>query len=114
MIQQHLEHGIAELKLKDTDGLYELYKEVRIPMATNGMITVQGSHKCLTNPKSIAAGLCYIWIVINGENLTQEDCAHAFHIGKPTIAKSKRIILRYFQDNNIELPHTEFQEFWRN
>lgn len=101
-IQRYMEELITKLKLTNTEKLYDMYKEVRVEMAANGMISLRDSTKCMTNPKSIAAALVYIWVISNREHgVTQRDIAAAAGITESTITANYRLLTEWFNSKGI-------------
>ena len=113
-IQKYMEEGIKKFNLYRTDSLYEIYKNIRTTMAEFGMIratydvrhfsyedsTIEGM---LTNPKTIACSLLYVWIYENGFSITQKEISEHFKIAQSTIRKGGRILEGYIEDMELEL-----------
>ena len=110
-IQKYMEEGIKRFDLKETDSLYEIYKDIRTTMAERGMILVKlyddeihtTYEEMLTNPKTIASSLLYVWILSNGYTVTQQDISKYFNIHTRTIYRASKILKKYIEDNKLEL-----------
>lgn len=103
-IQKYIEDIVKYLEISPDESLYELYKEIRTEIASYGMITMKGSNKCISNPKSISASIVYIWAYANGVIATQQDLADATGLTMSTIRMNYKHIIKWLKSKDISIP----------
>lgn len=107
-IQKYMEQGISYFKLEQTEVLYELYKEIRTTMASDGFICAKviqkrrfqhyTIEKMLTNPKTIAASLIYLWgLTFDNWKITQKTVQACFSISQATVGNGAKVLQSYFE-----------------
>ena len=101
-IKFHIEDYHVKFPIGEIDGLWELYKEVRIEIGTKGFIWYKEEDKILSNAKTIATHLIYIWLIISGQPATQHQIATAMNTTSRAVAKYK-ILVNWFKEKNIDI-----------
>lgn len=115
-IQTYIEHLREKLQrhyIKDNEVqiLYEMYKEIRVEMASKGFLVLSKQthtnrhkfqpEKLMSNPKVIACGIFYIWTVLTEQNYTQNDISKVLGISIVSVSQGYRVVKQYLDKINF-------------
>lgn len=100
-IQVYLEQLISKFGVIGCQGddqkeeLYDWYKDVRTEIASKGFLYLKEKHNkenFISNPKSIAGGLYYLFCVKNAIDITQKKIQDEIGTNQLAIRKSYRAV----------------------